>query len=719
MTSRPWDLAEGLRQAVGNPGDRAVRTLLAPVLAAGERGAVFVAAEGPSMGLRLVAAVPGDTAFEDPPARELARRAMRGDAPVTAGPGVAWPVGPGCGALVLVADDPAGPSAETRRRAERLVPALAVVAELEVTRRRAADAAAHVAHFRQMLRLTKPGRDFQEVASEVLDLAVRLVHGHAGGLWLREHRGGSFTLRAARHVVADRGPQPAVARSAVEGLLGAAPIRCPPAPLDEACLVFRDRTLSAALLIPLHRDDELVGLLAVARLDDGRAFDEADADRLLELADLAAVPIVNVCLRDDLRDRARQGRVSRRIGRAISASLSLEEIFRLATQELRRITRFDASAIVVVDETGQDGQVVMGEAGRVTRTLPWSAELAETVTGSAMKLQRPVLVADAGESGERILPFLREPPAARAVISLPLMIGRETVGALVLASRTRGRFRRRDLRLLRPVAEQLAIAVRHARLLRATTESLEDRLRLELRLGRAERDATLGRLAAALAHEIRNPLTVIGTTVQYLRDRFEPDDDRRALLDAADRKVRQMDESLDGLLSFSRPLELRANPGRLAPALQAVAEFVHARAAQQGVEVRVETEPRVPRVVLDQRLMEQAILNLALNALDAMRDGGCLTFALRAAPRHAVVTVADTGGGLTDAKLAALFEPYYTTPRGGTGLGLAITRRIVEEHGGAIEASSEPGRGTTFTVLLPALAAAPEPTHGPDPHPAR
>ncbi|MGH7265991.1 MAG: sensor histidine kinase, partial [Candidatus Rokuibacteriota bacterium] len=202
-------------------------------------------------------------------------------------------------------------------------------------------------------------------------------------------------------------------------------------------------------------------------------------------------------------------------------------------------------------------------------------------------------------------------------------------------------------------------------------------------------------------------------------DRLGPDDDRRPLLDAADRKVRQMDESLEGLLSFSRPLELRANPGRLEPALQAVAEFVHARAAQQGVEVRVETEPQVPRVVLDQRLMEQALLNLALNALDAMRDGGRLTLALRAAARHAVVTVADTGGGITDAKLAAIFEPYYTTKRGGTGLGLAITRRIVEEHGGAIEASSEPGRGTTFTVLLPALAAVAEPTHGPDPHPAR
>jgi signal transduction histidine kinase len=112
--------------------------------------------------------------------------------------------------------------------------------------------------------------------------------------------------------------------------------------------------------------------------------------------------------------------------------------------------------------------------------------------------------------------------------------------------------------------------------------------------------------------------------------------------------------------------------------------------------------------LLDARLVEQALLNLARNALDAMPGGGRLTFAVAAAldRTNLVVTVADTGTGIEDAHLRAIFEPYYSTKRR-TGLGLAITRRIVEEHGGTIEAASEPGRGTTFTVLLPTAAADP------------
>jgi signal transduction histidine kinase len=267
----------------------------------------------------------------------------------------------------------------------------------------------------------------------------------------------------------------------------------------------------------------------------------------------------------------------------------------------------------------------------------------------------------------------------------------------------RGRFRRGDLRRVRPVVEQLASAVRDARFRRAATVGVEDRFRLEARLARAERHATIGRLAGALAHEIRNPLTVIGTTVQYLRDRLPEGHEHRPLLDAADRKVREMDESLENLLSLARPIELRLRSVAVAEILEAVAAFVRGRAGRQGVEVAVESEPDLPPALLDPRLMEQAFLNLALNALDAMPSGGRLTFAVATAPEsgNLVVTVVDTGSGIDDAQLRTIFEPYCTTKRRGTGLGLAMTGRIVDEHGGAIEAASQPGRGTTFTVILP------------------
>ncbi len=453
-------------------------------------------------------------------------------------------------------------------------------------------------------------------------------------------------------------------------------------------------------------------MLAVGRVGRDRPFGPGDAERLLELADLATVPIVNVCLRKEVRERTRQVRASRRIAKGISAALPLEEIFRIATRELRGIIGFDASAIVVLDEAGESGQILVEEVGQPAQRLPWVPEFLDTVTGTVIRTRRAAITADLAAASRPVLPVLRDLPGARAMISVPLGSVPESVGALILLSRTRGRFRRSDVRRLGPTAEQLGLAARQARLLRATTAGLEERRRLEARLARAERHATIGRLLGALAHEIRNPLTVIGTTVQYLRDRLPPDHEHRPLLDAADRKVREMDESLEGVLSFSRPLELRPQPVDVRDLLEGVAGAVRGRAGRQGVEVTVETAPALPGAMLDRRLMEQALLNLALNALDAMPSGGGLALAGRIAPEgHLLLTVSDTGSGIADGDLSTIFEPSSTPKRRGTGFRLAITRRIVEEHAGAIEAAGEPGGGTTFAIAFSAGPRRPDAAH--------
>src|SRR5262249_40855494 len=324
--------------------------------------------------------------------------------------------------------------------------------------------------------------------------------------------------------------------------------------------------------------------------------------------------------------------------------------------------------------------------------------------GALLRKRQAVIVTDVLAPGRFLPPFVRDDGRARALMSLPLVAGDLVVGTLILTSRTPGRFGRRHARLLQPVVQALTIAIQHSRLLRATAAGVQDRSRLQSRLDRAERYAAIGRLAGVLAHEIRNPLTVIGTTIQYLRDRQLVGEEYIPLLEAAEQKVRDVDESLESLLRLSRPLELRLEPGPLEPLLVEVAEVIRARPAERAVDVSVETEPGPARTLHDRRFLGQALLNLALNALDAMPSGGRLTFAARPAPESGelVITVSDTGGGIESGELEAIFEPYYTTKIHGTGLGLAITRRIVEEHGGSIQAASEHGRGTTFTLLLPA-----------------
>jgi signal transduction histidine kinase len=262
-----------------------------------------------------------------------------------------------------------------------------------------------------------------------------------------------------------------------------------------------------------------------------------------------------------------------------------------------------------------------------------------------------------------------------------------------------------ELAAVRSRAREAEAHLAHAR---------QERLRLTARLARAEPQARVGRLAGALAHDIRNPLTVIGTTVQYLRDRLPLEHEHRVLLDAADRKVREMDESLETVLSLTRPLDLRPQAVDVGRLLADVAHFLGGQAERQGVVIAVEAEAGPIPAMLDRGLVERAVLNLGLNALDAMPGGGRLTFAARTASEGGTVllSVADTGLGAAVAEPGAAFELAYASKRRGAGLGLAVTLRIVEEHGGAIEATSEAGRGTTILVTLPTAGdPRPETTH--------
>jgi two-component system sensor histidine kinase HydH len=187
------------------------------------------------------------------------------------------------------------------------------------------------------------------------------------------------------------------------------------------------------------------------------------------------------------------------------------------------------------------------------------------------------------------------------------------------------------------------------------------------------------------------------------------------LLDAADRKVRELDESLETVLSLTRPLDLRLEPVDAGALLADVAGFLEGRAGRQGVVVTIEAESGLASAMLDRRLTERALLGLGLNALDAMPSGGRLTFAARTIAERGTLrlSVADTGAGAGDVEPGMAFELAYASKRRGAGLDLAVTRRIVEEHGGVLEALSQPGRGTTIVVTLPSGGASrPEAGHG-------
>jgi len=264
-------------------------------------------------------------------------------------------------------------------------------------------------------------------------------------------------------------------------------------------------------------------------------------------------------------------------------------------------------------------------------------------------------------------------------------------------------------------------------------QDLTELKRMEVAVARAERLASIGRLAAAIAHEIRNPLASISGSIEMLRDQPGGEGDNRKLMDIAIREVDRLNALIVSLLDYARPhteerrrIDLRDDVGEIAQVFER-----ERRDARQAITVRFDAPGAVPVDGASGQL-RQVVWNLLRNAADAMPSGGSITITVRresrrqrvaggggvaaadggpevrpdaAASGHAVLTVSDTGDGIPTADLEHIFEPFFSTKKGGSGLGLATVARIVDDHRGTIEVDSAIGRGTTITVRLPIAGA--------------
>jgi signal transduction histidine kinase len=240
-------------------------------------------------------------------------------------------------------------------------------------------------------------------------------------------------------------------------------------------------------------------------------------------------------------------------------------------------------------------------------------------------------------------------------------------------------------------------------------ENITARVRLEEQLQISEKMASIGLLAAGVAHEVNTPLTGISSFTQMLLEGADPDDPRTRLLEKIERQTFRAAKIVNGLLTLARPAA-SAGGDRGAVDLNVVVNDVLSLLEHQfelhRVKIRRELSLAAVLVVGMEHKLQQVFLNLFLNARDAMPRGGWLTIASRIEGDRAIVEVADTGSGIPSEYIARIYDPFFTTKAigQGTGLGLSITYGIVREHDGAIDCESAVGQGTRFTVTLPCVA---------------
>jgi two-component system sensor histidine kinase HydH len=237
----------------------------------------------------------------------------------------------------------------------------------------------------------------------------------------------------------------------------------------------------------------------------------------------------------------------------------------------------------------------------------------------------------------------------------------------------------------------------------ALLRDLSELQHLRKEVERSQRLAAVGSLAAGVAHEIRNPLSSLKGFATYFRQRYGGVPDDVKVADIMIQEVDRLNRVITELLEFSRPLELKKKATDLSGLVRQTLGTLEGQTREKKISVRTELPTGLPAASIDPDRMTQVLLNLFLNALAAMEAGGNLTVSVALQEDRTLrVSIADTGTGIRKEDLGRVFDPYFTTKPSGTGLGLAIVHRIVEAHGGEIRLESETGRGTTFTILLPA-----------------
>ena len=242
----------------------------------------------------------------------------------------------------------------------------------------------------------------------------------------------------------------------------------------------------------------------------------------------------------------------------------------------------------------------------------------------------------------------------------------------------------------------------------ASVVDITDRKRIEEQLRRTELLAELGTLASGMAHEIGTPMNVILGRAEFAMRRID-DERAKQSLQTIVTQVERITKIMNQFLAFARRRPAERRSVMVGDIVEDSLEMLHERLARHQIQVVAEVPNDVPLVHADPDQISQVLLNLFINALHAMPEGGTLKVTVKPQANVVALVIADTGHGISREHLGKIFTPFFTTKEvgKGTGLGLTVVHGIIEEHGGSIAVDSEPGKGTTFTILLPIERAAP------------
>ena len=329
------------------------------------------------------------------------------------------------------------------------------------------------------------------------------------------------------------------------------------------------------------------------------------------------------------------------------------------------------------------------------------------LAGRAWAEDQPVWIADVAQEPTRFRPAMAADEQFHSALSFLIKMHNEVLGVVEFLGVEPREPNDDILKMVQVIGGEIGQFVERMRAeaaLRQSEEHLRNQAQeLEQQLLASGRLVAVGELTASMAHEFNNPLGIVLGFAQGLLSSMDPTDSKYHHVEIIVEEAKRCERLVQELLEFGRPKSSDFTLTDIEPLIQKTLDLVQPRATKNSVETTTEIEARMPLIHADPQQLQQVLLNLSLNAVDAMPKGGTLTIGATISPSNwMTITVADTGIGIDADVLPRIFQPFFTSKkRRGLGLGLPICDRIVKSHGGRIEVESKPGRGTTFRIYLP------------------
>ncbi|MFZ5805941.1 MAG: GAF domain-containing protein [Verrucomicrobiota bacterium] len=455
---------------------------------------------------------------------------------------------------------------------------------------------------------------------------------------------------------------------------------------------------SSELIVPLEHKGQVIGLLYLAHKRP-HAFSECDQHKIIAWTHSAVEWLMVVWEIHQLRFKSHQLEAIVNMGRAIVSQDSLPYVLNEAVKEACGLMRAKMGSIMLLSDDGAWLEWAASHGASKAYLQKPRRSVTDSLIGVVARRQKPIAVLNVQKDARYHYSQLAKKEGLVSLLSVPLVFKEQTLGVLSVYTANLHRFSNEEVRLMNAMAGLSAVAITKIQLMEKTS-------RLEEALKHAERLSALGWLAAEVAHEIRNPLAVVQMLFHSLLRSLKLD--KTAARDAAliRSKMQQMNRILERILTFAKSSEPVMEPVDVASMLDDIVLLVRHKLAEQNIRPKVQVRSHLPPILGDRHQLEQALLNLVLNACQAMPNGGEIALSVKKSSQNSqlLIAVQDSGEGISAQRQKTLFQPLMSYRSGGVGLGLALVKKTIEQHQGRIMCRSRVGKGTTFQIFLPYAA---------------